>query len=167
MVSALNPPTAWITSQICSSVNPYLNWSFMYLSSSMVSSPLPWRSYRLKLAPLPYSLNGFPWDNIKNYDSGSQGFQEFFEIQSVTWVIGNFVKGSEDNVVFLVEAQSFGGHEDVLDINSSLSRVGIKWEEGVDFSNTVVGEDGVLSDNILGEDSLEIFGLNLFSAHWI
>ena len=167
IVSALNPPTAWMISQSCSSLNPYLNCSLMYLSSSMVSSPLPCKSYKLKLAPLPSSLNGFPWIKIKNYDSGSQSLQELFEVYCITWALSNFVEDSEDDVILGIKSKSSGGQEKISDINSSLSGISIEWEQSVDFGDGVRGEDGVFSGDILGEDSLEVFGLNLSSAHWI
>jgi hypothetical protein len=37
----------------------------------------------------------------------------------------------------------------------------------VKISDGVWGEDGIFSSNILGEDSLKIFGLDLFSGHEI
>ncbi len=167
MVSALNPPTAWMISHNCSSLKPYLNWSLTYLSSSMVSSPFPWRSYKLKLAPLPYSLNGFPWIKSNYYDSGCQSFQKLFEVQCITWIFSNFLKNSEDNVILFVQAESFGRHKNVFNINSSLSWVSIKWEQSVEFGNGIISEDGVFSSDFFGEDGLKILGLSLFSWHEI
>jgi hypothetical protein len=37
----------------------------------------------------------------------------------------------------------------------------------MEFGDGFAGEDGVFSGNILCEDALEVFGLNLFSTHWI
>jgi hypothetical protein len=35
----------------------------------------------------------------------------------------------------------------------------------VNFSDGIRGEDGVLSSDIIGEDSLKVFGLDLFFGH--
>ena len=110
---------------------------------------------------------GFPKFKITYYDSGSQGLQELFEVQSITWCFGEFVQDSENNIEFGVKTQSFGSQENISDINSSLSWISIKWEQSMKISDGVRGEDGVFSGDFFTEDSLEIFLLNFFSAHWI
>ena len=77
------------------------------------------------------------------------------------------MQDSENNIEFGVKTQSFGSQENISDINSSLSWISIEWEQGVKISDGVWGEDGIFSSNILGEDSLKIFGLDLFSGHEI
>ena len=110
---------------------------------------------------------GFPKIKITNYDSSSQSFQELFEVQSITWCFAHFVQDSENNIEFGIKTQSLGSQENISDINSSLSWISIEWEQSVKFSNGVWGEDGIFSSNILWEDSLKIFGLDLFSGHEI
>ena len=130
----------------------------------MVSSPLPWRSYRLKLAPLPSSLNGFPCGKIKNYDSGGECFKEFLKVESISWV-SDFLEDSEDDLVVVVKPKGAGSHENVLDIDSSLPGIGVEWEKGVDFGDGIGSEDGVFSGDILGEDGLKVFGLDFLFGH--
>ena len=100
-----------------------------------------------------------------NYDSGSQSFQELLEVYSVTWSFTQLNQDSENDVVFLVQAQGFSSHDDIFNINSSLSWVGIKGEQSVEFNDVLGSEDGVFSGNILLEDGLEVFVKDFFSGH--
>jgi hypothetical protein len=77
----------------------------------------------------------------------------------------DFLKHSEDELVFLVEAEGGGGQEDISDVSPSLSGVGVEGEEGVELGNGFRGEDGVLGSDVLGEDGLEFLLLNFLLAH--
>ena len=62
-----------------------------------------------------------------------------------------------DQFVLGVEPEGFCGHEDISDIGSALSGVGIEGEHGVEVGDVLGGEDGVFTADILGHDSFEIF----------
>ena len=75
------------------------------------------------------------------------------------------MKHSEDDVILLIESESTSSHENVFDVDSSLPGVCIEGEECVDLRNVFDVEDGVFGGNVLGQDGLEILGLDIFSAH--
>ncbi len=75
------------------------------------------------------------------------------------------MKDSEDDVILLIESESTSSHENVLDVDSSLPGVCVEGEECVNFRNVFNIEDGIFGGNVLGENGLEILGLDIFSAH--
>jgi hypothetical protein len=91
------------------------------------------------------------------YDSGSQGFQELLKVYCISGGFAHFNQDSENNVVLLVQTQTLCSHDDILDINSSLSGICVKGEKRVKLDDMFWREDRVFSGDILLEDGLEIF----------
>lgn len=75
------------------------------------------------------------------------------------------VENSEDELVLGVKTKGGGSEEEVSDIGSSLAGISVEGEQSVELSDAIGGENGVLGADVLGEDGLELFLLNFFSAH--
>jgi hypothetical protein len=104
----------------------------------------------------------------ERYDSAGKFLEEPFEIQSVSVsAVVNFVEKSDDNLVFWVKAQGGGGEQNVSNISSSLTRIGVKRENCVDFGDVVGWEDRIFWSDVLGEDGFEILLCDLFLWHEI
>lgn len=73
----------------------------------------------------------------------------------------DLVEESEDELVFGVEAEGGGGEEDITDIGSALTGVGVEGEDCVQLSNVVSTEDRVFGSDVLGKDCLKILLLEL------
>ena len=100
------------------------------------------------------------------YDSGCQLLEELLEVKgSSVSSIMDFVKKSEDELVFGIETKSTCSHEDVSDIGSSLSGISIEGEEGMKLSDVFRWEDGVFGGYILGKDGFEFFLLDFSFGH--
>ena len=86
---------------------------------------------------------------------------------SSSWVI-DVHDQLEDDLVLLVKSKSLGSLEEISAVSSSLSGIGIEWEESMELSDVLWWEDGVFGGDVLSEDSLEFFGFDLsFAGHWI
>jgi hypothetical protein len=72
----------------------------------------------------------------------------------------DFREESEDKLVFVIESESAGCDQQISDISSSLSGIGIEGEEGVKFLDVIGREDWVLGSDVFGEDGLEFFLLS-------
>lgn len=103
---------------------------------------------------------------IRNYNSVGDLPQESFKVQSMTSSgIMNFLQESEDNFVFGVKSESWGGEKDISNICSMLPRVSIQGEDLMNLGNVIRTKDGVFRSNILGKDGFEFFLLELFFWH--
>lgn len=63
-------------------------------------------------------------------------------------------------LVLGVEAESGGSDEEVADIGTTLTRVCVDGEEGVELLDGLSGEDRVLGANVLGEDGSQLLLLD-------
>lgn len=88
-----------------------------------------------------------------------------FEADSVSsGSFSDLLEDSVDKFVFGVELEDFGGHEDVSDIEHSLSGVGVEVEQVVEIFQLILVEEGVLGSNVLFHDSLEVLLESLSSG---
>jgi hypothetical protein len=71
----------------------------------------------------------------------------------------------EDQLVFGIESESTGSEKDFSDIGSSLARISVEVEEGLELSNALSAEDRILGADVLGKDCFELFLLDLFLGH--
>jgi len=100
------------------------------------------------------------------YDSGCQLLEELLEVEgSSVSTIMDFVKKSEDELVFGIETKSACSHEDVSDVGSSLSGISIEGEESMKFGNVIGWEDGVFGGDVFTEDGFEFFLLDFSFGH--
>lgn len=73
----------------------------------------------------------------------------------------HFLKQSEHELVFLVEAEGASGHEEFSDIGSPLPGVSVEREESMELGNSVGREYCVFGANVLGKHSLQLFCLDI------
>ncbi len=76
----------------------------------------------------------------------------------------NFYKSSVNELVFLLKAKCSGSHEDISDLNSSLSGIGVKREQCVELFDDFLVKDRVLVSDWFGHDGLKIFLVDLSSG---
>lgn len=89
--------------------------------------------------------------------------EETFEVKSCSVsAIIDVLKEAEDEFVFSIESEGAGSDEEITGVSSSLSGVCVEAEEGMEFFDVFGGEHGIFGGNVLAENLLEFFVLNLF-----
>ena len=109
---------------------------------------------------------GFPELKIF-YQSVGEFLDEALKVKrsSSSWVI-DVHDQFENNFILLIKSESLSSLEELSAVSSSLSGVGVKWEESVEFGDVFWWEDGVFGGDVFWEDSFELFGLDFFLAHF-
>lgn len=103
----------------------------------------------------------------KKYDAVGELLEEGLEVESLA--IGgvvDFLDEPEDEFVLGIKSEGAGSEKDISCISSSLARIGIEREEGVQFGNAIGAEHWILGTDVLGKHCLELLLLNLTLGHY-
>lgn len=104
---------------------------------------------------------------MQKYDAVGELLEEGLEVEGLA--VGglvDFLDESEDKLVLGIKSESASSEEDISGISSSLARIGIEGEEGVQFGNAFGTEHWVLGADVLGKHCLELLLLDLTLGHY-
>lgn len=104
---------------------------------------------------------------MKNYDAGGELLQEGLKVKGLA--VGSFIDfldESEDELILDIKSEGASSEKDISCIGSSLTRIGIEREEGVQFRNAFGAEHWVLGTDVLGKHCLEFLLLDLTLGHY-